>query len=427
MNLYNQKNVLHTFVCKNAALTAATVTVTGPTSLNAGEVAFVDLDNKVLVHATTAIAAGQSFRIVQCALDQSTLRYSPILNKDNLVSKNYSAYVAPVQQVSYLGYVGSGTGNIEAIDQNEYILRVLLKDFDPIDRNKQMYKVAAYKSGNNATSADIALGLTASLYINFKREVHKYIQFDAICNNAGVANAATAGADFTHLTFTEGSTIVYGTDSAGAFVLGTDELIDTIAAGDFLRAGTAVTSPMYKIASYAVGTATTPIVITLDQPFRGSSTSIAIGSTEYITAADGAAALWGIKFTGLSQSAYFKVGVFDDYLVNFTIEPSNCGSTTVTYTTAAVKGNGTRNQVRELQWFSQGNLGNKWRIDVPPATMYDDTEAVTYNMYTLKFHTGQNDDSVTGTTPKSFYEIVIAIDDVTDTSGQNVYNHCANL
>lgn len=422
MNLYNQKNNLHVFVCADAALTSAATLVTGPSSLNAGEVAFVNQDNETLVHATTAIAAGQTFRVVQCSLDGTRLHYSPWVNKNNLISKAYKAYNAVTQQITHLGYVGSGTGNIEAIDNNEYIVRILIEN-SILSRNKQMYKFGAYKSGNAATSSEVALGLTKNLWENFKREPTETILFEAI---SSVTTVASSGGTFA---VTKGSTIVTTVESSGAAAdagkWSTDSY--TLVVGDYIRFGHATTKtyPVYKITAIT-GAASAACTITLDRPYTGASnTALAASAVGCAAAADGLAATWGIQMTGIAATE-FKAGVFDGSLVTFKVEPSNCGSTGVTYGTPAVQGNGTRAQVQELEWFAQGNLGNKWRVDTPPATMYDNTTAVTYNMYTLKFKSGTSD-SVTGTTPESYYEFVFAIDDVSDTSGQNVYNHCANL
>lgn len=410
MNLPNQKNILHVIVGKNETYKAEDAVISAYTDLNDGNVAIIDSDNAVRdTAAGDALGANETLRFVTRVGSQ--LIYTPWFKPKDIVSMSAKAYLGATQQISYIGYVGSGTGNIEAIDQNEYIVRVLIKGTSAQFGNKQMYKFGAYKSGNAATSAEVAIGLVDNLVFNFKREPLQQIKFQAICNAAVTAangfksgqevtvvqgeNFVTCETDFTYL-------------SAGS---------STLVAGDYLRIGSAtdtnaamtLTSGVYKVISLNA----TTLQVFLDRPVTAASGTYddAAGTPtiEVIPAATGLAATWGIKATGIAASN-FKPGVFDDQLVQFTLEPSNMGSTAVTYTTAAVKGNGTYSQIAELEWFAQGNLGKIFRVDTPPVTMHTQAvSGVTYETIAIKYKIrGGGQDSVTGTTPESYGEILLA-------------------
>lgn len=396
MNLYNQKNILSVIVGKNETYVAEDVLIDNYSDLNDGNVAIIDQDN--YVRDTAAGAALSNTEILRFVTRVGTnLIYSPAFKTGDIESIKMTSYYAATQQVTYLGYAGTGTGNIEAIDNNEYIVRVLVEN-SILSRNKQMYKFGAYKSGNAATSAEVAIGLAGNLAFNFKREPTETIKFDAVCNAAGTE---LLGADDTVLGY-KGETKIVIAEVGGATVA------YALAAGDYIRIGTAVTDPVYKVISGSL-TAADGGTIYVDRPLTAAVSGTATGIVEYITAAEGAAAIWGIKCTGIAATE-FKPGVFDGSLVRFKLEPSNCGSTTVTYSTAAAPGSGTYVQVAELEWFAQGNLGLKYRVDTPPVTLHTQaSSSATYELITIKYKIrGGGQDSVTGTTPNSWGEIILA-------------------
>lgn len=394
MALPNQKNVLHVLVSKGTSVTAATTLIDNYADLQDGEIAIVDQDNKTLTGAGTNITDVQNFRFV--ARYGTSLIYTPFLNNSKIVSAVASAYSAPAQQVSYIGYVGSGTGNIEAIDLNEYIVRVLVEGTENTFGNKQMYKFGAYKSGNTAYSADIAIGLAGNLAQNFKREPIETIKFEAICNDAG-----------TELLGTDDTIIGYkGENKIVIAEVGGATVTYALAAGDYIRVGTGLTDPVYEVISGSL-TAADGGTIYLDRPLTATVSGTATGIVEYITSAQGLAAYWGIKCTGIAWTNY-KEGVFNYGVTNFKLEPQNCGSTTVTYSTAPAEGTGVYGQIAYMEWFAQGNLGNKWRVTTPPATMLKNAvDGYTYETLMLKIKDQQGDSAV-GVTPASYIEIFLA-------------------
>ena len=408
MALYNQKNVLTVMVGKNTTAIADAVVVDNYADLADGDIVILDADN--VVHETvsgSAIAKGTQYKFATRVGTQ--LIYSPFWKPEDIVSIKAKAYAAAVQQVSYIGYIGSGTGNIEAIDENEYIIRILLEGTEATFGNKQMYKFGAYKSSASATSAEVAIGLVDNLYYNFKREPAEIIKFQAICNAAvTAANGFKTGQEVTVVNGL--NYVVCETD-----VTYTAAGSSTLVVGDYLRIGSAtdtnntttLTSAVYKV------TKIDSLNVYLDRPVTAASGTYqdASGSPvsiEVIPSATGLAAQWGIKCTGVAQTN-FKAGVFNYVVPSFKIEPQNCGTTTVTYSTAASKGSGTYGQVAELEWFAQGNLGLRWRVDTPPVTLHTQaSSSSTYETIAIKYKTDSASDSVTGTTPASHAEIVLA-------------------
>ena len=371
-----------------------------------GSIVLADLDNKVRdTAAGTILLNAEVVRFVTRIGTQ--LVYTPQFKLSDVVSMISDGYTAAVQQVTRLGYIGSGTGNIEAIDENEYIVRILLEGTTSTFGNKQMYKFGAFKSSASATSAEVAIGLCDNLYFNFKREAESMIQFDAICNAT-----VTAANGFKN---TQDVTVVNGLQYVTCATDVTYEAAGgaTLVVGDYLRigsvgGGTALTDDVYEVI-----TITNTTRVNLDRPVTAASgTYTAVDGTsdiEVIPAATGVAATWGITMTGIAR-ANFSPGVFNYEVVRFRVEPQDCGTTTVTYSTAANPGVGVYGQIAELEWFAQGNLGKKWRVDTPPVTQY--TQAAsgsTYETITMKYKVRPSgSDSVTGTTPDSYGEIFLA-------------------
>lgn len=362
--MFSQNQVQHLLIGKSS--TSLTASAVKPAGMNTGEIgAFTKGGTKYL---DASDDTGEAFVLYKKMADGSLLK-SDVLSTANVKKVTVKIGTAATEKVEYYGYNGS-TGSFEVLDENFYRIRIEMKEgYTANDHGTTYFKHAIYESDASATQYEIASGLANSGYSNFSKEVKNSsglapITFKAICSNAGVANAITAGAEWTHLTFVAGSKYVTGTISgATSGCLGTDEQIDTIVAGDFLRAGTAVTADTYKIVSITNGTATTPLIIEIDKPYRGATTNIAAASTEYITAALGAAADWGVVLTG--QELPFTVGKLGYKKVDWVSGLEGSTSTTYTSSTSANPGTGVYEQVAEMEWFLQGNEGNNLRVGYP--------------------------------------------------------------
>lgn len=337
-------------------------------NLEKGAVVLTDLGLRRMSNTEyAALANGAGFFIVQGKGASKPLMKSPRLTKGQ-VTITTSKHKAALQQITTIGYNGT-TGALPVANDTSFHIKIRKNDNDAANRSQPMSLFAGpVKTDANGTQAELADLLLKSGIKNFKNEpANGYVAFQTICDEAGTANTVVAGTDLTHFEFVKGSKTVTGLLS-GVPALGTDEVIDVIVAGDYLRAGTATTDPVYKVTAVTAGTATTPATMTLDVPFQAESTTIAFGSTEFITAAAAAAAEWGITITGLA--APFDVNKFRNYYANRFTATFSDESTLVSHTQGARNGNGVWQQVALDEYMSYGFEGQNEMLAVPP-TMRD--------------------------------------------------------
>jgi hypothetical protein len=345
-------------------------TVVTDANLTKGAIVLTDVGLRRMSNTEyAALANGETFFVVQGKGAGKQLMKSPALTKGQ-VALSISKFRPAVQQVTTIGYNGT-TGSLPTANNSDFWIKIRKNDNDAANRSQPMSLFAGpVKTDASGTQAELAQLLMKSGIRNFKDEpANGYLRFEIINDEAGTAVAIDAGVDATHYSFVKGSKVVTGTNSSGVPMLGSDETNDaTLVVGDFLRAGTATTAPVYKITAITSGTGTTPagtpMTLTLDIPFQGESTLIAIGSTEVITAAAGAAAEWGIVLTGVP--APFNVNSFRDYYTNRFTATFSDSSALVTHTTGARNGNGVWQQVAMDEYMSYGTEGQNEMLAVPP-------------------------------------------------------------
>lgn len=395
MSLQNVSNHKQLLIGKNNPTSPTAGTVATPSSLADGAIAVTTIDG-VILDTTSSAALSDTAQVIFVQGQGSTkplIKTAPFAKKDVIVAKG-KLYAAAAQQVSTVGYDGS-TGNIVNPGVGtSIILRNTFKTNFYQFSDKLMESIVGYK----VTAADTIASLATKLQKRAIQDVQKYVNIpykvELLSSNAGVANAATAGADFTHLKFTKGSTLVVGTNGSGVEMNGSDEAIDVLAAGYFLRAGTAVTSPTYLVNTVTSGTGTTPagtpLRITLDSPFQGDTTEIAVGSTEYITAANVVAGNVGIKFTGLPQRL-FGANTFRYETSKFVTTAQNFSTTeVVNAATVPTEGSGVYEQIAEEEFFFQLGEGmhDNALIQIPPVTMRTNVETTgTYSILDFEVNT----------------------------------------
>ncbi len=349
MSTFAQNHVQQVFVGGTASSTAAGLTLAGA---NTGEICILNPEGTIMSESDAGSAT--SFRV---GLNRGT---EPNVISDTIgVTKvsNYKlkAYAAATQQLDYIGYNGTA-GSIEVNNNALYYVRLYLEDlFNRSSSDGRRVKFGAYKSTAAATQEAIAFGITDSLIRNFQREAEDQIKFERICDEAGVALGTGVGA----LTFTKGSKFV-----TAATAIENDSGAGTaLVVGDYLRAGTAVTSPIYKIT--AIDT-TAGGFVTLDIPYQGDDLTGADTAFEQVEAAAAAAAEWGLKLTGLPLD--YKLGKIKYKVSRFETQVDSSEgfiSTPITKAAAASPGTGTLEIVQELEWFTQGHEGEFFRMGEP--------------------------------------------------------------
>jgi hypothetical protein len=130
------------------------------------------------------------------------------------------------------------------------------------------------------------------------------------------------------------------------------------------------------------------MTLTLDIPFQGADVSIAIGSTEYIAAADVATSEMGVKITGVASE--FDTGKMHYYPgTSWSLNLRDFGTTTLTNSVAQDPGKGVYEQVAELEFFMQGNGGNTMRAPEPHVFTRRSSAVVgaTYDLYEIAYTT----------------------------------------
>ena len=347
------------------------------TYISDGEIVVTDVAGTIL-DSTTVIGKDKIVLVQSQGATKPPIK-SNVIERNKVTSyKGAKANVA-VEQVTYIGYDGTtSTLKIDPLNSNQYIGRVLLQGEQNTFGNRDMYKQFDYYSDATATQAEIAENLQLSLIANFSKMPDRYAKFEMV--NAATFTIMTAAAGT--LTATYGSTVV--TCSGGT--PSTD-----VSAGSFIRFGSAAsvattvkTNPVYEVASVDdAGNGT----ITLTVPYQGASGTFTIANTAaaFATSATALAANFGVKLTGVAKT--YRVGKFRYYKNRYKVLLLNSewGATSVTYTTGASEGQGTTEQIQDLEWFCQD--GNIYRVSVPP--FVERTNAVTYLSTNAGFSTAE--------------------------------------
>lgn len=358
-------------VCSATSAATETTLSAFKTSGAAGEVIAVEEDG-------TAIASGSTkFKIARLNSD-GELDYSETIPVSGITSIKATAYSAATQKVDYIGYNGS-TGSIDEIASNLYQINIDLFNYGSLSPENKYFRSAHYESTAVASTYSqeaVAGGLVKSLIWNFKREPQERIRPEMITSDAGDA-LGTGTATSATVLFTKGSKTVSGWADVDDATTNA-----ALAVGNYLRVGTAVTSPIYLIEAID----TTANTLTLAWEYQGETALFNDTGLEQVTAADVAAGNCGIKLTGIAQS--FTVGKTDYQLVNWDLALVDCGTTTVTNSVAASKGIGEGREVASLEWFAEGNFtdpyhGMDFPVDFAPildasATGKYDTVVINY-------------------------------------------------
>jgi hypothetical protein len=349
-----QKNITHLFYTTTALATTELPTATAVLGIKRIGESLCD---------ASALVAGDQFQVLGYKSD-GTIARSPIYNWDNLISKNIVNMDSLASQVSDIGYNGTD-GDIVAVNSGTYLLTIGFRDLLKQVGGKRLYKYAEYTSSTSAIKADIAFGLIDSLVLNMSKDAFPRILPKVICSSS--PNALYGTKTGQEVTIVKGSKyITFETDltylAAGTL---------TIVAGDYLRIGTAagvagtpvVTSDVYRVEEVISAT-----VVRVDRPVAvasGTYNDVAAYEIEVIPAAtaEAAAVKWGVRLTGNDANAPFEPGMFGPNLITFSVGVStDFGTTDVRLTTTPSQGQGTYQQLAQLDWELQANGREKYRI-----------------------------------------------------------------
>lgn len=381
---------------------AATKTTGGIGTLNAGEIGLFTPAGTRLTEASAATA--NEFIIVRAqdgSVDNPNIM-SGVIKKANIISATRRVYAADTQQVTNIGYDGA-SGSIVTANNTLYHVRINLRQSMTSNHGGLYVKHGIYETDSSAAQWEIAQGIADSLIRNFSKEADVPMLAERLCDEAGAAMTGTGT-----LAVTNGSKYVLaGTDVDAVLVV-----------GDFVRiGGTATTDPVYQV----VALDTTNEIATLDVAYQGATATVAEAATEVITNANGIAAEWGVKLTG--QTKRFVTGKIHNSVTKWTTTLENFGTTALTEA-VGTEGTGTANQVKELEFFVQGNEGDYLRMGEPniypsralASGNYDLIDIVTEEIYTGSISSGPIRMVYTVALPETApnYAIAGTADDITD-------------
>jgi hypothetical protein len=386
-----QKSPTHQYIGEVTKSSAATAI-----DLPEGSLAIVDEAGTVQSSALTGTPT-KKVRIAQKV--DGILAYSPTFSLSTITSKQLVSYVAPVEQVTYLGYNGTVAASaLDAKANTTYNLAVWLSHTAPSHSSTPTIKSVPY-TNVSGTQAELAKGLLTSFDRVFSKMPNKPIRAERISNGSFADWSGAA----THVKVVNGTTGVIYTNGSGV-----------AANGEALAAGTIV---FITGATYVVAALGTVDGFTIDAPYKGASAEVAGGAT-YATNAGIATTVtnWGLKFTGISQTNTSFDPIMDMSMqVRFelTFNESSVSDVTtttapITYATEALEGRGTYKEVsvREIQT----QFGEKDPVVCAyPPTKYRmvATKASTYNYIVIEAFNNEYVAATTGQQPVSKFTIYL--------------------
>lgn len=394
-----QSNVTHMLVGKDIAILGSGVT---RDSLAIGQIGVFLAGSKGA--KVNALAAGDKFTIAYRNAEGVVIE-TPVIEYNNVLSKSAVTYQAPTHQVLAIGFNGTD-GKIDVKDSTDYVLHIFWSDNSANFSEITQVKFAAYASGSSATQLEVANGLIKNIRKQFSREPIKPLIAELITSDAGDAIATGV----VGLKFTKGSKLVSVStngdidDNTGGTAL---------AAGAYLRIGTAKTDPVYKIESIDA----TDDTLLLEDAYQGESVELEDDKMLQVSAADVAAGNMGVKISALPISNGLQPGIFRNDQIRFEIQlKDSFGDTKLTEIVAPTKGSGSYGEVAEVQWFLKGNRGEPWRQgNYPKTVVLDATQGKTYDMISFNYadYNARTLDRQVG----SFGSVLIA----TETGSNNIH------
>jgi len=397
-----------------APTTAANAYINDLTDLADGELAVVNDQNMVLSAATVLTddrVAQTGIRVV--GRYGSRIVYSDFIKAEDIISIRPIPSANFAEQVTHLGYNGT-SGAIQIINSNTYKLKV---NFEQVGRTGQGISdfVSVFVGSDaSATGGEVVFGLEQLLRLAFNKQAEIPIRM-AVLNSAALD---------TNLDFDANVTVVQGSKFiVSAADWSTDGGVVTAAVGDFLRLGSAAEadaavalgSPIYKIV--AIPAADT---IELDRPVTGTSgTYTASTDVQLIQAVTAEAANWGIRFTGIAPT--HEVGKRPYSKIAFTLGLEDFGTTTVSYTTPMSLGAGEEEAIADLEWFTYGQSGFRYRADyMMPQYTSRVVAGTDYHQLAIAWASDSRTESIGGPGHNPKQLIIAAADTYADTEAPDI-------
>lgn len=371
MSVTSVKNVLQVMIGKSIAATGASVQLTSPTASNYiadGEIVALNSAGTYLTPGSTisdtefirlAFRSGDFIQYSNKIYGKSTTKFTGVDGSQGQ------------DQIYHIGYVGSGTNNIDVSAANDFFLNITY-NHDIEFWSEQLDKRVYFDTYATPTARKLALSMARQINIDGGTKI-----------KAEVLNSST-----TTSTLTSGYTASVVKGSTYISMSGTGH---GVSAGDLLRIGIAgsgvgVSVPVYEVASVSGAT------IVLNMPYQGSSNAALPADADMAIVTAGT--YYGIRLTALPLD--YKLDFFKFMRVSFTVALQGFGDTVITKTQERSMGQGDGRQVAELESFAQGFEGKQNRMTVPLPDFR--TDAVRTATTTATSSTNVTGDVVTATT-----------------------------
>lgn len=402
----------------------------------------------------------------------SELIFSPEFTQGQVTANSSQEGVLSAQQISYIGY-NLTNGSIDTTAQTSYTIKVeMIEDGRSGQMENERLISSTYVSQFGDGQYEIALGLHTAVADNLSNSkkavvdvITQRVYDGAVTSHTGSDGQlwkVTKGSRYATLSSDGTTAITIGGAGTAADVLagayldlaGVHYKIDSLY--DTTNGIVKLDMPWQDASGYVINNcATTARTITCNNASAtalisgaGIFTNVPIGSVVYINVTDtttywqqgvtanavagitfdelyagtggaglvfggGTAALlgnWGIRFRG-QEMKDFQEGIFKWRVPKFNLYVSDEFDTaTARLTRAAVRGNGTGEQIAQEEWFAQGNRGNKYRRDfIAAANVKKVTvDSTLYDCIDIKF---LKDDYTTIAQTKSAVQIKIVFPD----------------
>jgi len=324
-------------------------TPTNPTNVPDGALAIFNSDTNAILNPGDTISDASSIYIVQgTAIGTNPIVSAPI-DGSGVTEWDGRAYVAPIKQVSYVGYSGSGTLQIPALNSSNYLFGVVdtTQKWQPFNP-----KSTSITSDSSTTPYEIAQQVATSVNTAVKANPsisdpnNWVVKVDVLCSQSSTIITGT-------VTATNDSTIV--TASSGS---------SGITVGSQLRIGsaTATTSPIYDVLSVNGTT------IILNRPFQGvTAAGVAAGKLDATPDINDFA---GLEVTAIDFGTYFNIYLDDSF-----------ETTVVTDSIPFTPSSGSYSDILAYERQTRGDWGDITTVILPLTRDFYAVAGETYSQY----------------------------------------------
>jgi hypothetical protein len=351
MSMYDQKILNLAFVAKDQStwLSPSAGTKVTRTNLPEGTLAIVDMENK----AKTSLPSSGFFKFAYKGPNNDIIFSAPIDVANITVTTR--KFIADAEQVTIIGYQGSGSDNVPAVNSTAYTVSLQKVEASKARRGVgyDIDWAAGFTTSASSSAKEWAFFAADGLLSSQKQEVNENWLYNAYAKIQVIGNGtmgSTSGTNLGSATATYGSKwITLAADVTG------------MAAGSIINIGNSATAgDIYEVETINH----TTLAVSLTKEFRGATAS-GIATAVYTTAPT----LYGVKITGL-VNGYDVYRNRDYYKNNFKVRVlrgSEPDTTKVATTVAPTVGSGNFPQVAEAEFVSYGELGrNRMITDMPP-------------------------------------------------------------